>query len=414
MAYHSWQRYRATTTLAGRGLWMWLKSSAMQKPWDHKQWAGILQQTLSQMKGPALKIGQILSLIPHVLPDEYEKTLETLQSHALPMPWSFVRRCLVQELGQNWQALFPSFEKEARFAASLGQVHKATTLSQETVACKIQYPHMHEAVKTDLNQLRLILQGYQAFSQVIDPSELFQEVEEHLWKELDYHNEACLLKRMHHALRDLSYVHVPYVHDNLSTSKLLVMDWVEGIPLQNVKDQADTYGLHLFYAWYYPLFRYNLLHGDPHFGNYRFHEDGSLTLLDFGCVREFSPSCVQGVIELYQGLKLQDQDRIAHSYHLWGFKNLNAELIEALTQWARFLYTPLLYDGLTQIDARFQSSLARTVYQALKKSGGVCPPKTFVFLDRAALGIGAALMRLGSRHNWHQAFEELISFHPAQ
>ena len=168
----------------------------------------------------------------------------------------------------------------------------------------------------------------------------------------------------------------------------------------------------LFYAWYYPFYKSGILHGDPHFGNYTFREDGSLNLFDFGCVRTFDPSFVQGVLHLYRALKANSEVQMAEAYDLWGFENLTKDLREALTLWAKFLYGPLLDNRIRPIDEDYNGirgkEIAKQVFQKLRDSGTVKPPREFVFMDRAAVGLGSAFIRLRAELNWCELFEEVL------
>jgi predicted unusual protein kinase regulating ubiquinone biosynthesis (AarF/ABC1/UbiB family) len=166
----------------------------------------------------------------------------------------------------------------------------------------------------------------------------------------------------------------------------------------------------LFNAWYYPLYNHGLLHGDPHFGNYRITPDGQIIMLDFGCVREFSQAFINGIHKLYRALQLNDSELVLEAYEAWGFQNLTHDLVDALNIWAKFLYAPLLDDRVRPLVSSPEEGkqAAKSVIQALKQSGKVRPPKEFVFMDRAAVGIGSAMIHLGVELNWHQLFQELL------
>jgi len=167
----------------------------------------------------------------------------------------------------------------------------------------------------------------------------------------------------------------------------------------------------MFRAWYVPFYYYGVIHGDPHLGNYTVREDGSINLLDFGCIRAFEPSFVKGVIDLYTALKENDSSIAVHAYETWGFTGLTREKIEILNLWARYVYAPLLEDRIRPIqtdDASYGREVARKIRQELHKVGGVAPPPEFVLMDRAAIGLGSVFTHLEAEINWHQTFHKLI------
>src|SRR5579883_489690 len=175
-----------------------------------------LKLALGGLKGPLVKVAQILSTIPEALPAEYAQELAQLQANAPHMGWPFVNRRMIAELGPDWRERFASFEREAARAASLGQVHRATALSGEPLACKLQYPDMDSVVAADLRQLKLVFAAYRRFDPAIDPSEIHAEIGARLLEELDYRNEARNMALYRHMLRDERGVRVPDVDEALS------------------------------------------------------------------------------------------------------------------------------------------------------------------------------------------------------
>lgn len=376
-----------------------------------------LLQSLGNLKGPLMKVGQILSTIPEALPPEYADALQNLQSNAPPMGWSFVKRRMKTELGPDWEARFKSFEHEAAAAASLGQVHRAQTLDGGNVACKLQYPDMQSAIEADLQQLKIIFSLYEKYDSAISTTFIHQELAARLYEELDYKREARHAKLYSHMLKDEKGVHVADVIDDLSTSRLLTSTWLEGEKILNFKEaplaQRNKIALNLFRAWYTPLYGYGIIHGDPHLGNYTVRKDDSINLLDFGCIRIFPPSFVGGVIDLYHALLENDQARALYAFETWGFKGLSKEQLETLTIWAKFLYAPVLDDKVRTIGevkgGMYGREIAHEVHQKLKEVGGVTVPREFVFMDRAALGLGSVFLHLKAEINWYTVFNELIN-----
>jgi predicted unusual protein kinase regulating ubiquinone biosynthesis (AarF/ABC1/UbiB family) len=385
---------------------------------DEKLEAADLKAALGNLKGPLMKVAQMLSTVPDLVPANFAAELATLQTQAPPMGWPFVRRRMASELGPDWEKKFRSFEREASAAASLGQVHKAVDTKGRSLACKLQYPDMASAVEADLAQLRILFSLYRRMDRAIDPSEIADEVGERLREELDYRREAAHIALYRIMLKDSAGVHVPEVLPELSTGRLLTMTWIEGRPILEFKSrsQADRNRIAetMFRAWWHPFSHYAAIHGDPHLGNYTIRDDLGLNLLDYGCIRTFRPEFVGGVISLYTALLRNDRDMAVHAYETWGFRNLKNELVDALNIWARFIYAPMLDDRVRTVadgiePAAYGRKEAFQVHQLLKELGPVKPPREFVFMDRAAIGLGAVFLHLQAEMNFHDLFHAEIA-----
>jgi len=385
---------------------------------DRGRHSADLKAALGGLKGPLMKAAQILATIPDALPPDYARELRELQSNAPPMGWPFVRRRMRGELGPDWQSRFADFEHHAAAAASLGQVHKAHDHDGRLLACKLQYPDMRSTVQADLVQLRLAFSVYRHYDRAIDPSEIYHELAERLQEELDYDREARHMRLFRIMLAGEEGVHVPEPVDDLCTGRLLTMTWLEGMPPLDYVAAAEDVArrnraaMNMFRAWYVPFYDCGVIHGDPHLGNYSFRTDDSVNLLDFGCVRVFPPSFVKGVIDLYRALAHDDRDLAVSAYETWGFRNLDNEMLETLNIWARFLYAPLLEDRPQPIlegeSGFYGARVAGKVHRELRRLGGVRPPREFVLMDRAAIGLGSVFMHLKAEINWHRLFHELI------
>jgi len=381
-----------------------------------------LASALGGLKGPIMKVAQLLATIPDAVPAEYAGELMKLQSQAPPMGWAFVKRRMSAELGPDWQARFKNFEHHPAAAASLGQVHRATALDGSALACKLQYPDMQSAVEADLKQLNLLLSLRKRFDPAIDTTEIAVEIGARLREELDYAREARHIALYRDMLKDEPSIRVPEVLPDLCTGRLLVMEWMEGSKMLAHKEAPlkirNQLAAAMFTAWWFPFSRFGVIHGDPHLGNYSVFDDtkgkpAGINLLDYGCVRIFPPSFVGGVVDLYRGLLEGDDARVVHAYETWGFKRLNKDLIEALNIWARFIYGPLLDDRVRTIadgvkPSDYGRKQAFQVHQALKKLGPVRVPREFVFMDRAAIGLGAVFLHLAAELNFYRLFNEAI------
>jgi predicted unusual protein kinase regulating ubiquinone biosynthesis (AarF/ABC1/UbiB family) len=388
---------------------------------DRSKNAVELAAALGGLKGPIMKAAQLLSTIPEALPPEYARELAQLQSAAPPMGPGFVRRRMRAELGPDWESRFRNFELEAAASASLGQVHRATAPDGRALAVKLQYPDMQSAVEADVNQLKVVFAIHARMDPAIDTGEMLKEISARLREELDYELESRHMALYEYIFRNDPLIRVPAVVSELSTKRLLSMTWLEGRKLLDYKpapvEDRNQIARAMFRAWWFPFSHYGVIHGDPHLGNYNvFESDGrpaGINLLDYGCMRTFAPKFVQGVIDLYRGLLRGDEALIVHAYETWGFTGLSKELIEILNIWARFIYGPLLDDRVRSIaegttPGEYGRREAFTVHQSLKEKGPVRVPREFVFMDRAAIGLGGVFLHLDARLNYFQMFNETI------
>ena len=411
------RRYASTTASLGGLAARSAANRLIGREMDNAAVAKELAAALGGLKGPVMKVAQLLSTVPDLLPPEFAEELATLQSQAPPMGWPFVRRRMAAELGQDWLKRFASFEQEASAAASLGQVHRAVTAEGRAVACKLQYPDMESAVAADLRQMDLAFAILRRAEKAIDASEMKGEIAARLREELDYTREAKHIALYRAMLADRPEISVPETLPALSTGRLLTMSWLEGRRLLEFKaapqETRNAIAANMFAAWWPPFVRHGVIHGDPHLGNYTIRPDHGVNLLDYGCVRIFPPRFVGGVVALYRGLQREDRALQVAAYETWGFSGLSNELIDALNIWARFIYGPLLDDRARTIadgvsPAAYGRAQAFEVHGRLKKLGPVKPPREFVFMDRAAVGLGAVFLHLGAELNFHRLFEAAL------
>ncbi len=388
---------------------------------DRSKNATELAAALGGLKGPIMKVAQLLATIPEALPPEYIEQLSKLQSQAPPMGWAFVNRRMQAELGADWQKKFESFEHQPAAAASLGQVHRGRSLDDADLACKLQYADMQSAVEADLKQLEILFAIRRRFDPAIDTSEIIKEIGARVREELDYRREAKHVALYRDMLKDSPAIRVPRSWPELSTGRLLTLDWLEGSRLLDHKEDTlairNRLGAAMFTAWWLPFSRFGVIHGDPHLGNYSVFADkgkpAGINLMDYGCIRIFPPSFVGGVVDLYNGLRKGDDALVVHAYETWGFRKLSRELIDILNIWARFIYGPLMDDRVRSIadgvkPGEYGRRQAFEVHQALRRKGPVTVPREFVLMDRAAIGLGGVFLHLRAELNFHRLFNEAM------
>ncbi|MCZ0736373.1 ABC1 kinase family protein [Phreatobacter sp. AB_2022a] len=388
---------------------------------DREKNAADLTRALGGLKGPIMKVAQLLSTIPEVLPPEYASELQKLQSEAPPMGPAFVKRRMMAELGPDWEKRFAAFDKIPAAAASLGQVHRASAHDGMALACKLQYPDMQSAVEADLVQLEVLFALQRRMDPAIDTREIIKEISARVREELDYRREAKHAALYAEVLKDEPLVRVPTVRPELSTGRLLTLSWLEGTRMLSHVEaslaERNRLATAMFRAWWHPFAAIGVIHGDPHLGNYTvFAQDGEaggINLLDYGCVRVFPARFIGAVIDLYKGLEAGDEARVVHAYETWGFRNLRRDLIEVLNMWARFIYGPLLDDRVRTIadgvaPGEYGRREAFQVHKALKERGPVTIPQEFVLMDRAAIGLGGVFLHLKAELNFYRLYNEEI------
>lgn len=379
--------------------------------------AVLLARLAGSLKGPLMKIPQLLATVPDFLPAEYAAELLKLQSDAPAMGWPFVRRRMAAELGSEWQTKFKSFNQEASCAASLGQVHKAVLHDGSQVACKLQYSNMEATVEADLAQLKLVAGLFDTFDGALETQGTpYKEIAARIREELDYEREAKNMALYHDMLSNVPCVHVPLPVSELSTKRLLTMSWLDG---EKMIEAAETRSLEdrnaiataMFRLWYTPFYHFGVIHGDPHLGNYTVREDNSINLLDFGCIRVVRPQLLQAVIMLFHAFHQNNKAMEYEAYDLWGFKNVPRETLDVLGLWARFIYAPVLHDDTIPLDESHNTAkgreIAKKVHHELRRLGGVTIPPEFIMIDRASVGLGSVFLRLRAQVNWYRLFAEL-------
>ena len=258
-------------------------------------------ETLGEMKGAAMKIGQQLAMEADALPPEARDLVAKLYAGAPPMRFETVREVVEDELGEPLESAFRHFEQVALASASLGQVHRATLHDGTEVAVKVQYPGVAGAVESDLGNVALLMKALPSSTfKGLDTSRYVDEVRREVGAETDYRGEAERSAAYAAALAPFEGVHVPRVVARHSTKRLLTMEFVEGVPLNvfaaSDADEATRWrvGRQLALALLGPFVREGLIHADPHPGNFLVRPDGRLTVLDFGAVKKLSPSFVEG------------------------------------------------------------------------------------------------------------------------
>jgi predicted unusual protein kinase regulating ubiquinone biosynthesis (AarF/ABC1/UbiB family) len=272
------------------------RAQAQRQAWRRKN-ASQLRQQLQSLRGPIMKIGQALSMQTHFLGTEMIEELSALQMHAPPMHPTLMRAQFRSAFGRYPEDVFSSFDLEPFAAASLGQVHRAVIKKGQEVAVKIQYPAIRDAIESDFHMLRTA--GFAARLTGHLQDSVIQEAERGILEETDYFKEARNLEHFRKQLKPLSFVRVPGVYPELSSGQVLTMSRVPGLRLPDFlktnppQELRDELGAGLTRLFFFQLFRLQALHADPHPGNYLLNDDGTISLVDFGCVKYLKPEVVR-------------------------------------------------------------------------------------------------------------------------
>ena len=257
-----------------------------------------LVEQLGRMRGAAMKVGQVFSMIdfdglPEDQQAELQQKLATLRDGVPPVSFARLEKLLRKEFGGPLSAVFSEFDERAFAAASIGQVHRATTLDGAEVVVKVQYPGVAEAVDTDLRNAMLLVPLVKRLAPGLDAKALAVEMRERIGEELDYELEAQHQRRIERLMRGHPFIRIPHVYTDLSTRRALVSEYVEGERFEAVRKASeaarDRYAEIVFRFFFGLLYRDRIALGDPHPGNYLLCPDGRVCFLDFGLLRDVEP-----------------------------------------------------------------------------------------------------------------------------
>jgi len=370
-----------------------------------------------ELRGAFMKLVQMLSMRSDLFPAEALEVLSVVQSSVPAMPYARVQEVLTAELGAPPEERFQHFEPTAFAAASLGQVHRAVLSSGEPVAVKVQYPGVAATVKQDVKNVRALLGVLAALArdvmrQKVDPEEVAAELEDRLREELDYLHEADNLERFRHLLADDPEVMIPRVHRQLTTTRVLTMEYLEGYPIQDILAPGVDQGLKdwiadkLFRLLWRQVLEFGVLHTDPHPGNYLVTHHPRLGMLDFGSVRVFEAPIQAGYRRLAHGLLERDDAEIGAACAALGFVRAGDDPAP-LVRMMHVICEPLERDA--PFDPRAYDLLQRgtEVTQLAVEHRLFRTPGHHVFLLRALVGLDAYLKALGTVRNWHRIFREV-------
>ncbi|MEN8142631.1 MAG: AarF/ABC1/UbiB kinase family protein [Thermodesulfobacteriota bacterium] len=370
--------------------------------------------TMGYLRGAVMKIGQLLSNMPHVVPDEISETLERLQFEAPPMHYSLIREVFLDEFGQEPSEIFASFDKKAFAAASLGQVHRATLNSGEEVAVKIQYPSMASTIRSDIANLKKILLPMKLKKESRYIFGHLSDVETVLVGETDYLEEARFMIKAREFFDPEDEIVVPKVWEEYSTDRVLTTDFLTGkhaadfLKTNPEQSSRDHFGILISRAILRIWGRAKTLYADPNPGNFLFLDDNRLGLLDFGCCRTLST--VEWKFQVQAETSLLNGDHeimnrlIASATLFKGPEEMEPERLELMINLSKWQAEPAMKPGVFNFGDREYYQRGIDLYMEATRKGYIRNNSIYIWWTRLIFGHRTLLYRLGSKIDYHQIY----------
>jgi aarF domain-containing kinase len=370
-------------------------------------------KTMSELKGASMKVGQLLSMdLGEYFPPEVIKVLENLHQNSTFLPFETIKEILKEELGEKFNELSDISEIPLA-AASIGQVHSAK-LNGKMVVIKIQYPDVAASIPSDLKLLKVLLKNFiliQGKEFDLDP--FFNEVQEVLTKETDYKNEELMLRLYKESFKDSKFI-IPAVYPEFSTSKIICMDFIDG---KSFKDWLPTSLLgermklaeQLMHLYLDEFFIHGLVQTDPNPGNFLITSENQMALLDFGAVKQYDRSFIDGYRKILIAAYEKDKNKVIEESELLGFidpresieiKTIYLEMMELLAAPFR---QEIPFDFS---DRQFFEESQKLSWHLVKKCKYSPPPKDLLFLHRKLGGVFFLIKKLDAKiilkTYWHK------------
>ena len=366
-----------------------------------------LAERLAQLRGAAMKIGQIVSMQGEdVLPPEFAKALAVLRSQAVPMPPQQLRRVLGREYGAGWERRFAAFDVEPLAAASIGQVHRATATDGRELALKIQYPGVARSIASDVDNVATLLRLLDLLPVEIDVAGLAREAKRQLMQEADYLSEAAFLEHYAGLVADEPMLLVPRVHHDLTTTRVMAMDFVEAEPLEALaaapRARRNAIGSVLERLLFRELFEFRVMQTDPNFANYQYQPaTGRLVLLDFGATRRFEADFVADYARISRAVIDGNRDAIAREALRIGYLAADdgPDRVAAVVDMCLLVCEPLRHAGRYDFGASDLPLRARNLglELAVRRRLLRAPPPSTLFLHRKLVGSFLLLARIDAQ-----------------
>lgn len=374
--------------------------------------ASTIAATLGELKGAAMKVGQMLSTDPELLPPEITDALSTLQKDAPPMDLPMVRGVIEEALGGVLEDHFTSFSDKPIGAASIGQVHRATTTDGQDVAVKVQYPGIADSIESDLKNLGALLNLARAKLPRERVDAYLEEVTEVIKREGDYLHEADTLERFQTVLKDVEGVRVPIPVYELCRKNVLTMEYIDGVRLSDWLSEQDDdtktrTGRRVIDAYIEMVHTHGALHADPHPGNFLVDKDENVVFLDLGCVRDYDLAFSDGLIAMLVALWHHDLEALQAAWRELGFRDDGVDP-EVVYEWLEIALEPLLTDRELDFGAW---RVHEAGMQFVKKNPsilGFAPPREAIFYLRVLAGLRGMFAASGVKVNAYRMSREAV------
>ena len=374
-----------------------------------------IASTLGEMKGAAMKVGQMLSLHEGLLPKEVAAVLSVLQNDAPSVSFEVMEGELRREI-ENFDDVFESIETEAFASASIGQVHRGVLRDGREVAVKIQYPDADQMVTADLTNMKVLLGNLVGLFTDIDFDPIWEEVKERLVEELDYLQEAENIRRKAAMHADFPEIIIPDVIGEATTRRVLTMEFVEAIPPNEAASDSypqelkDQWAVTLFEFTLRGLFKHKFLHADPNFANFAFREDGTVAVYDYGCMKQVPENIAAGYAGLMDALLKRRKSAFPMLLHKMG---VHRDGGAPLSRTATDPYVDLMQD-IVRASPPYTFGEDETIYKALydlgmtnwQEASDIRFPRDMVFIDRTLGGLFGNLGKLGATGPWRDLLRQ--------
>jgi len=381
--------------------------------------AELLARRLASLRGPAMKVGQLLSLSgDEMVPEEFRGALAMLRSQGYSMPDTQLRRVLGREYGKGWQEKFARFDLEPVAAASIGQLHRARKHGGRELALKIQYPGVARSVDSDVDNLAGLLRRLDFIPIQLDVAALTAEAKRQLKLETDYEGEARNLERYRRLVADMPDVVVPRVDRTLTTRHVLAMDWIDGEPLEALASEAvpqarrNAAGRTLYELMFRELFEFRFMQTDPNIANYLYlPATHQVALLDLGSVGEYPKALVEGYRKACRAVLADDDEALREAVFEIGYAHPDDP--EAMTRNSldivRLACEAIAHRGPYDFAGSGLMVRARDLGLAVAFGKGLrSPPPETIFLHRKLIGTFLICAKLHARVNVHAAIEKYL------
>lgn len=388
----------------------------------HEQLAEHLADVLGEMKGAAMKLGQLLSFVDLDLPVEarsaYHRALASLRAEAPPFDPEAIEAVVLDEYGAPPEAVFASWQREPMASASIGQVHAAKLEDGRDVVVKVQYPGVAEAVRADLRNVEVLTPIIRILNPNLEVGPLIDELEERVNDELDYQREATYQRAFAMRYAGHPLIHVPEVVADLCRSRVLVSERIRGrtydeIAETGTEEERQRVGEIIFRYAFGSIGRFRLFNGDPHPGNYIVEDDGAVAFIDYGSVKMFSRERFAQMREVESAVLMGDRDRFIQGMRSSGFLPPNTPVDEAmLFDWFRLYLRPILAEQPFTFTPDFAAEVLRTTTDPRSPFADVLRrlnlPPDYLLLNRIQWGINSVLAKLGACNDWRAIRSEYV------